>query len=151
MNMAKASFVWLLRLSVPISACQMTTQAGLVQVPPIIVGIIDRDLVICFDSFGNQNDALRAQPIEPLELTIGHARVIDKLCVITCLALPDLIRANICLTLHDICVSKILGDQADELANSLASFERQACDQPIVATIWSSVDLSRTWDGNATI
>jgi len=122
-NMVKASLAWLLGLSVSISAGWVATQTGLVQMSPVVVGIIDRNLIICFDSFRNEHDALRTQPIEPLKLTVRYARVIDELCVVTCLTLPDLVRANICLTLHDICVSKIFGDQSDELANSLTSFE----------------------------
>ena len=81
--------------------------ASLVQVAPIIVGIVHCDFLAGFDSFRYQNYALRTEPSKSFELTVRATRTVDEFSMV---ALPYLILTIVCLTLHNICVAKVSCD-----------------------------------------
>jgi len=81
--------------------------ASLVQVAPLIVGIVHCDSLAGLRFLRYQNYALRTEPSKSFELTVRATRTVDEFSMV---ALPYLILTIVCLTLHNICVAKVSCD-----------------------------------------
>lgn len=103
-------------------ATTLLTQTNLWQIPPISIGIIDRDFLTGLNASTHKDNPLRTQPHKPLELRIGPARVVYKASVVALAALIDLV-ALFGFGLHDVHAFEAFCDEAGEFADGDAAFE----------------------------
>lgn len=88
-----------------------------------MVRIVHRDLVPCYHPPRDDDDALHPAPVEPLELAIRPARVIDEPGEIAHLPLVDLVASTPGAAEHDVYAFDAVRDEADEFADGGAAVE----------------------------
>ena len=105
------------------AAARLATQTILVQLPPILVRIVNRNLAAGRYPTRNDENAFFSSPEKFLELAVWPARMIDEAGKVAHVTLVNLVDMICSPADHDVHAFNAASDQAHEFGNGRASIE----------------------------